>query len=37
MSKILNNKVDVLINNAGIGVRSSIEELNIKDFLNEIL
>ena len=32
--KILDNKVDVLINNAGIGVRSSIAELDIKDFLN---
>ena len=30
---ILNGKVDVLINNAGIGVRKSIDELNIEDFL----
>ncbi len=32
--EFFNNKVDVLINNAGIGVRRSIEELNIKDFLD---
>ena len=31
---ILNNKVDVLINNAGIGVSRSIDELNLSDFLN---
>ena len=31
---LLGNKVDVLINNAGLGVRRSIEELNIKDFLD---
>ena len=31
--ELLNNKVDVLINNAGIGVRCSIEELNTDDFL----
>jgi 3-oxoacyl-[acyl-carrier protein] reductase len=30
---ILDGKVDVLINNAGIGVRRSIDELNINDFL----
>jgi len=27
------NKVDVLVNNAGIGVRSTIEDLSINDFL----
>ena len=32
--ELLDNKVDVLINNAGIGVRKSIEELNINDFLD---
>ena len=31
---ILDNRVDVLINNAGIGVRRSIEDLSIDDFLN---
>ena len=30
---ILDGRVDVLINNAGIGVRRSIDELNIDDFL----
>ena len=32
--KILDNKVDILINNAGIGVKKSIDKLNIKDFLD---
>ena len=31
---ILNGKVDVLINNAGVGVSKSISELNIDDFLS---
>ena len=30
---VFNNRVDVLINNAGIGLRRSIEELNYNDFL----
>ena len=30
---ILEGRVDALINNAGIGVRKSIDELNIEDFL----
>ena len=30
---ILDGRVDVLINNAGVGVRKSIDELNIEDFL----
>ena len=30
---ILDERVDVLINNAGIGIRKSIDELNIEDFL----
>ena len=32
--EILDNRVDVLINNAGTGVRKSLEELTIDDFLN---
>ena len=31
--EFLDNKVDVLVNNAGIGVRSTIEDLSINDFL----
>ena len=31
---LLNGKVDVLINNAGIGVSKSISELSIDDFLS---
>ena len=31
---MFDNKVDILINNAGIGTRKSVEELNIDDFLN---
>ena len=31
---IFDNQIDVLINNAGIGVRRSVEELNKKDFLD---
>ena len=30
--ELLNGKIDVLINNAGTGVRKSIEELSIDDF-----
>jgi 3-oxoacyl-[acyl-carrier protein] reductase len=30
--ELLDNKVDVLINNAGVGVRSSLEQINVKDF-----
>ena len=32
--EIFDNKVDVLINNAGTGLRRSIDELNIDDFLH---
>ena len=32
--ELLNNRVDVLINNAGTGVRKSLDELKIKDFLD---
>ncbi len=31
--ELLDNKVDVLINNAGTGFRRSLEELKIEDFL----
>ena len=31
--EFFDNKVDVLVNNAGIGVRSTIEDLSINDFL----
>jgi len=31
--EILDGRVDVLINNAGVGVRRSVDELNIEDFL----
>ena len=31
---LLNGSIDVLINNAGTGVRKSVEELSIDDFLN---
>ncbi len=31
---LFNNKVDILINNAGTGLRRSIEDLNIEDFLS---
>ena len=31
---VFNGKIDVLINNAGIGVRKSIDELTFNDFLN---
>ncbi len=30
---LLGGKIDILINNAGVGVRKSIEELNVSDFL----
>jgi len=32
--KMLNNRVDVLINNAGVGVRKSIEDLEYQDFID---
>ena len=32
---ILDGRVDVLVNNAGTGVRKSLDELNIDDFLKD--